>query len=91
MSKLNFFTVDSLCVDSAVSSGLFTNENTFNFDSGITSVFVPTKTSLINNLSPAQITNKLSVKLNLSHVSTAPISAITKYLNNLLLITRRTQ
>jgi hypothetical protein len=89
MSKFNLLPVDSLCVDSVVSRGLFTNKNILSFGSGINRLFVPTKAALINNLSPVQIANNLSVNLNLSHVSTAPIRAITKYLNNLLLITRR--
>jgi hypothetical protein len=89
MYKSSLLTVDSMCVDSVVNDGLFTHKNVFSFSSGINSVFVPTKTGLINNLSPALNTNNLSVNLNLSNVSTVPIRAITKYLNNLLLITRR--
>ena len=89
MSKGSLLAVDSLCVGGVVSGGLFTTENNFSFSSGITDVFVPTKPYLINKLSSVQTTNNSSVNLKLSDVSTAPIRAITKYLNNLLLITRR--
>jgi hypothetical protein len=89
MSRGSLLAVDSLWVDSVVSTGLFTLKNNFSFGGGITQVFVPTETYLINKLSPAQTTNDSSVNLKLYDVSTAPIRAITKYLNNLLLITRR--
>lgn len=89
MSKSGLLVVDSLCVGSVVSRGLFAPKNIINFSGGINPYFVPTEAYLINNLSPNQSSNNLSVNLDLYNVSTAPIRAITKYLNNLLLITRR--
>jgi hypothetical protein len=89
MSKSGLLVVDSMCVGGVVSRDLFAPINIINFNSGINPYFVPTEAELINKLSPTQNSNNLSVNLDLYNVSTAPIRAITKYLNNLLLITRR--
>ena len=70
----------------ALIPSLFTENFSTNFVSGTNPNFVPTKTSLINKLSTAQLANVASVNLKFSSLSTAPIRAITKYLNNLLLI-----
>ena len=89
MSDSNLLVVESLCLSSVVSRGLSDLKNISKFSSGINTGFLPTQQDLINSLSPDQNINNLSVNLNLSNVSTIPIRTITKYLNNLLLITRR--
>ena len=85
-SVIGLLVVDSLWLISVLSINLFTNKKGFVLVGGINPYFVPTKPNLINSLSPIQFNNKTSVNFKFSNVSTRPIRAITRYLNNLLLI-----
>jgi hypothetical protein len=78
--------VDYLGFDGALMPCLFTENLSTDFVGGTNPIFVPTETHLINKLSTVQLTNISTVNLEFSSLSTAPIRAITKYLNNLLLI-----
>lgn len=89
MSRVGLLVVDGLCVSSVLTSGLFALVFSEFFSRGISPVFVPSGQDLITKLSSNQTTNILPVNSNLYPVSTTPIRAITKYLNNLLLTLRR--
>ena len=87
MSRFGYLsTVDSLWFIGVLVGGLFTAKKILILVSGISRRFIPTNTSLINKLSPVHFINTFSVNFDFSYLSTRPIRAITKYLNNLLLI-----
>jgi hypothetical protein len=82
----NALVVDSLWFMRALAGSLFAAKKILILVGGINRHFIPTKTILINSLSPARFMNNSSVNFDFSSLSTRPIRAITKYLNNLLLI-----
>ncbi len=81
----SFLVVDRLWFVSVLAGSLYAAKKILILVSGTNPCFIPTNTSSINSLSPTLFTNNYSVKSDFSNLSTRPIRAITKYINNLLL------